>query len=131
MYAARRDCIRSPETRSRLLLFPRQFCSLKSSSASSCPVRADPRKSRSTRAPPIRGKGWVEALSSPAPDTIKGKTVHARSLRLIGMLLMGACGGGAGGDAVANSAAAVTARTWGLAYLQQSQLPQAEAEFRK
>jgi len=73
----------------------------------------------------------VEALSSPAPDTIKGKTVDARSLRLIGMLLMGACGGGAGGDAVANSAAAVTARTWGLAYLQQSQLPQAEAEFRK
>src|SRR5256886_15049214 len=29
------------------------------------------------------------------------------------------------------SAAAVTARTWGLAYLQANQLPQAEAEFEK
>ena len=57
--------------------------------------------------------------------------MHARSLSLIGMLLMAACRGGAGGDAVANSAAAVTARTWGLAYLQQNQLPQAETEFRK
>jgi tetratricopeptide (TPR) repeat protein len=48
------------------------------------------------------------------------------------MLLLAACRGAApGGDAVANSAAAVTARTWGLAYLQQNQLPQAEAEFRK
>jgi tetratricopeptide (TPR) repeat protein len=45
---------------------------------------------------------------------------------------MGGCREAApGGDAVANSAAAVTARTWGLAYLQASQLPQAEAEFRK
>ena len=57
--------------------------------------------------------------------------MQARSLSLIGMLLVGACRGGAGGDAVATSAAAVTARTWGLAYLQQNQLPQAEAEFRK
>src|SRR3989442_10633828 len=48
------------------------------------------------------------------------------------MLLLAACRGAApGGDAVANSAAAVTARTWGLAYLQQNRLPQAEAEFRK
>jgi tetratricopeptide (TPR) repeat protein len=57
--------------------------------------------------------------------------VDARSLSLIGMLLVEACRGGAGGDAVANAAAAVTARTWGLAYLQSNQLPQAEAEFRK
>ena len=58
--------------------------------------------------------------------------MDARSLRLIAMLLLAACRGAApGGDAVANSAAAVTARTWGLAYLQQNQLPQAEAEFRK
>src|SRR6266436_8768510 len=47
------------------------------------------------------------------------------------LLLVGACRGGAGGDAVATSAADVTARTWGLADLQQNQLPQAEAEFRK
>src|SRR6266853_1108932 len=93
-------------------------------SASSCPVRADPRKSRSTRAPPIRGKGWVEALSSPAPDTIKGKTVHARSLRLIGMLLMGACGGGAGGDAVAYT-------DLGLVYLQQGRYRADEAQLRR
>jgi tetratricopeptide (TPR) repeat protein len=58
--------------------------------------------------------------------------VDARSLSVIGMLLLAACRGAApGGDAVANSAAAVTARTWGLAYLQTNQLPQAEAEFRK
>ena len=58
--------------------------------------------------------------------------MHARTLSLIGMLLLGACRGGApAGDAVANGAAAVTARTWGLAYLQGNQLPQAEAEFRK
>src|SRR5204863_273466 len=40
-------------------------------------------------------------------------------------------GGTPGGDSVASSAAAVTARTWGLAYLQANQLPQAEAEFEK
>jgi len=58
--------------------------------------------------------------------------VDARSLSLIGLFLLAACRGAApGGNAVANSAAAVTARTWGLAYLQGNQLPQAEAEFRK
>jgi len=55
--------------------------------------------------------------------------VDARSLSLSGILLLAACRGAApGGDAVANSAAAVTARTWGLAYLQQNQLPEAEAD---
>ena len=58
--------------------------------------------------------------------------MDAKRLSVIGILLMGACrGAGSGGDAVANGAAAVTARTWGLAYLQGNQLPQAEAEFRK
>src|SRR2546425_10246579 len=51
---------------------------------------------------------------------------------LIGWLLAAACRGATpGGDSVASSAAAVTARTWGLAYLQANQLPQAEAEFEK
>ncbi len=58
--------------------------------------------------------------------------MDARRLSVIGLLLGAACRGATpGGDAVANSAAAVTARTWGLAYLQANQLPQAEAEFRK
>ncbi|HKW39935.1 MAG TPA: FG-GAP-like repeat-containing protein [Gemmatimonadales bacterium] len=41
------------------------------------------------------------------------------------------CRGAVPGDSVARSDSAVTARTWGLAYLQQNQLPKAEAEFRK
>ena len=56
----------------------------------------------------------------------------SRNLCVVGWLLAAACRGGTpGGDSVASSAAAVTARTWGLAYLQASQLPQAEAEFEK
>src|SRR5712671_5339723 len=119
-----------PRGVARLNLFPRPYCSQKSKSASSPPARGHPRKSGSARGPLIRGKGWRRyLLRRPTPS--RGRTVHARSLSLIGMLLVGACRGGAGGDAVANSAAAVTARTWGLAYLQQNQLPQAEAELRK
>jgi VCBS repeat protein/tetratricopeptide repeat protein/ASPIC/UnbV protein len=60
--------------------------------------------------------------------------VHSRSLILNWTLLalVTACRGGAGGsDQVARSDSALTARTWGLAYLQQNQLPQAEAEFKK
>ena len=51
----------------------------------------------------------------------------------IGLLLAVACRGAApgGGGDQARSDSALTARTWGLAYLQQNQLPRAEAEFRK
>jgi len=56
----------------------------------------------------------------------------SRNLCVIGCVLAAACRGGTPeGDSVASSAAAVTARTWGLAYLQANQLPQAEAEFEK
>src|SRR5712691_5977186 len=62
----------------------------------------------------------------------RGTNVDARNLRVIGMLLVLACRGTAPAvDQVARSDSAVTARTWGLAYLQGNQLPQAEAEFRK
>ena len=61
--------------------------------------------------------------------------MHLRSLGAIALLLVAACRGAApgegGADQVARSDSALTARTWGLAYLQQNQLPQAEAEFRK
>ena len=58
--------------------------------------------------------------------------MNARRLSVIGLLLLVGCRGAVpAGDAVADGAAAVTARTWGLAYLQGNQLPQAEAEFRK
>ena len=52
---------------------------------------------------------------------------------LSALLLVAACRAAApgGADQVARSDSALTARTWGLAYLQQNQLPQAEAEFRK
>src|SRR5690349_8544635 len=55
-----------------------------------------------------------------------------RSAFCVGLLLVSCRGGtpGGGGDQ-ARSDSAVTARTWGLAYLQQNQLPKAEAEFRK
>src|SRR5438093_239811 len=55
-----------------------------------------------------------------------------RNLGGIGLLLTVACRGAAPrGDEQARSDSAVMARTWGLAYLQQHQLPRAEAEFRK
>jgi len=44
---------------------------------------------------------------------------------------MAACRGPAPGADQARSDSALTARTWGLAYLQQQQLPRAEAEFEK
>src|SRR5437879_410527 len=44
---------------------------------------------------------------------------------------MAACRGAAPGSDQARSDSALTARTWGLAYLQQHQLPRAEAEFQK
>src|SRR5205823_13590855 len=47
------------------------------------------------------------------------------------LLLAAACRGAAPGSDQARSDSALTARTWGLAYLQQHQLPRAEAEFQK
>src|SRR5437867_10906693 len=49
----------------------------------------------------------------------------------VGLLLLGCRGAVPRGDEQARSDSAVMARTWGLAYLQQHQLPRAEAEFRK
>ncbi|HVH08703.1 MAG TPA: FG-GAP-like repeat-containing protein [Gemmatimonadales bacterium] len=54
-----------------------------------------------------------------------------RRLSLIGVLALGCRGSTPAADQVARSDSALTARTWGLAYLQQHQLPKAEAEFRK
>ncbi|PYP53901.1 MAG: hypothetical protein DMD45_00540 [Gemmatimonadetes bacterium] len=54
-----------------------------------------------------------------------------RRLGVIGLLLAAACRGAAPGSDQARSDSALTARTWGLAYLQQHQLPRAEAEFQK
>jgi Tfp pilus assembly protein PilF len=51
---------------------------------------------------------------------------------LVGMLLLvAACRGATPVADQARSDSALTARTWGLAYLQQQQLPRAEAEFRE
>ena len=60
-----------------------------------------------------------------------GAKVGGRKACVIGLLLMVGCRAATPGDEVARSDSALTARTWGLAYLQQNQLPQAEAEFRK
>src|SRR5256885_12747597 len=57
--------------------------------------------------------------------------VRMRNLGGIGLLLAVACRGAAPGADQATSDSALTARTWGLAYLQQHQLPRAEAEFKK
>src|SRR6058998_1863659 len=58
--------------------------------------------------------------------------MSARSLLVLGLLLMVSCRGSApGANTAARADSAVTARTWGLAYLQGNQLPQAETEFRK
>ena len=56
-----------------------------------------------------------------------------RWVSVLAVLLAVACRGAApgGGGDQARSDSALTARTWGLAYLQQNQLPRAEAEFRK
>ena len=58
----------------------------------------------------------------------------ARKLIVIGLLLVPvlACREGARrGDEAARSDSALTARTWGLAYLQQNRLPQAESAFQQ
>ena len=57
--------------------------------------------------------------------------VQTRNLGSVALLLLAACHGAAPGADQARSDSALTARTWGLAYLQQQQLPRAEAEFRK
>src|SRR5207249_8449699 len=63
---------------------------------------------------------------------VGGVRVRMRNLGGIGLLLTVACRGAApSGDEQARSDSAVMARTWGLAYLQQHQLPRAETEFRK
>src|SRR2546428_9206848 len=62
-----------------------------------------------------------------------GVGVPMRRRSGIGLLLAVACRGAApgGGGDQARSDSALTARTWGLAYLQQNQLRRAEAEFKK
>jgi tetratricopeptide (TPR) repeat protein len=57
--------------------------------------------------------------------------LQMRSLIAIGLLVIAGCRGAAPGADQARSDSAVIARTWGLAYLQQNQLPRAEAEFAK
>ena len=57
--------------------------------------------------------------------------VQTRKLGGVGWLLLAACRGAAPGADQARSDSALTARTWGLAYLQQQQLPRAEVEFQK
>lgn len=54
-----------------------------------------------------------------------------RRLSAIGLLVVAGCHGTAPGGDQARSDSALTARIWGLAYLQQNQLPLAEAQFRK
>src|SRR5437867_958470 len=62
---------------------------------------------------------------------VGGVRVRLRKLCGVGLLLLGCRGAAPRGDEQARSDSAVMARTWGLAYLQQHQLPRAEAEFRK
>src|SRR5437016_4090060 len=67
-----------------------------------------------------------------SPRPVGGVTVVDRRPGVVGLLLLAAaCRGAAPGADQARSDSALTARTWGLAYLQQQQLPRAEAEFRK
>ena len=59
--------------------------------------------------------------------------MQTRNLGSVALLLVAACRGAPPppGSEQARSDSALTARTWGLAYLQQQQLPRAEAEFQK
>jgi len=59
--------------------------------------------------------------------------VQTRNLGSVALLLVAACRAAPPppGSEQARSDSALTARTWGLAYLQQQQLPRAEAEFQK
>src|SRR5256884_369079 len=67
-----------------------------------------------------------------SPRPVGGVTVVDRRPGVVGLLLLAAaCRGAAPGADQARSDSALTARTWGLAYLQQQQLPRAEAEFHK
>src|SRR5437016_12266801 len=67
-----------------------------------------------------------------SPRPVGGVTVVDRRPGVVGLLLLAAaCRGAAPGADQARSDSALTARTWGLAYLQQQQLPRAEAEFQK
>src|SRR5213080_3864939 len=67
-----------------------------------------------------------------SPRPVGGVTVVDRRPGVVGLLLFAvACRGAAPGADQARSDSALTARTWGLAYLQQQQLPRAEAEFHK
>src|SRR5438552_17166906 len=67
-----------------------------------------------------------------SPRPVGGVTVVDRRPRVVGLLLLpAACRGAAPGADQARSDSALTARTWGLACLQQQQLPRAEAEYRK
>src|SRR5439155_5887122 len=64
--------------------------------------------------------------------SVVGVTVVDRRPGVVGLLLLAAaCRGAAPGADQARSDSALTARTWGLAYLQWQQLPRAEADFRK
>src|SRR6266513_3945021 len=67
-----------------------------------------------------------------SPRPVGGVTVVDRRPGVVGLLLLAAaCRGAAPGADQARSDSALTARTWGLAYLQQQQLPRPEAELRK
>src|SRR5437016_14058377 len=67
-----------------------------------------------------------------SPRPVGGVTVVDRRPGVVGLLLFAvACRGAAPGADQARSDSAPTARNWGLAYLQQQQLPRAEAEFHK
>ncbi len=59
--------------------------------------------------------------------------MQTRNLGSVALLLVTACRGAPPppGSEQVRSDSALTARTWGLAYLQQQQLPRAEAEFQK
>ena len=59
--------------------------------------------------------------------------MQTRNLGSVALLLVAACRAAPPppGSEQARSDSALTARTWGLAYLQQQQLPRAEAEFQK
>src|SRR5437660_9167462 len=72
-----------------------------------------------------------QRILSACPVLVIFTPVRVRNLGGIGLLLLAACRGAAPGADQARSDSALTARTWGLAYLQQQQLPRAEAEFRK
>src|SRR5438128_10199451 len=72
-----------------------------------------------------------QRILSACPVLVIFTPVRVRVLGGIGLLLAAACRGAAPGADQARSDSALTARTWGLAYLQQQQLPRAEAEFEK